>query len=196
MEKELTVWKPEEGTEFLPDKGIWIGRFYAPSQSSGNIYTMATNKKTGELHCNCSGGKFRRDCPHLTAMAALGAKVPQKLIGTRGKKTKQVGKKPVTSYPQYDTSDGFGDASMWQSAYFERMGLQEAMRHVGGESPFAILGVGAKASWDEIRKAFRALARKFHPDLNPGDKVAEESFIKTQAAYEILEDMHQRGSIL
>ncbi|MGC2153954.1 MAG: DnaJ domain-containing protein, partial [Terriglobales bacterium] len=41
---------------------------------------------------------------------------------------------------------------------------------------YAALGVKKSASADEIRKAFRKLARKFHPDVNPGDKSAEEKF--------------------
>jgi molecular chaperone DnaJ len=53
---------------------------------------------------------------------------------------------------------------------------------------YATLGVGRNATDEEIRKAYRKLARKYHPDLNPGDKAAEEKFKKLQEAYEVLSD--------
>src|SRR5579864_6543706 len=53
---------------------------------------------------------------------------------------------------------------------------------------YQTLGVGREAAEDEIRKAYRKLARKHHPDLNPGDKAAEDRFKKLQEAYDILSD--------
>src|SRR5512140_2793666 len=50
------------------------------------------------------------------------------------------------------------------------------------------LGVKRDASADDIRKAYRKLARKHHPDLNPGDKTAEDRFKKVQEAYDVLSD--------
>ncbi|GBC85567.1 Chaperone protein DnaJ [bacterium HR11] len=53
---------------------------------------------------------------------------------------------------------------------------------------YQILGVSRDASLEEIKKAYRKLARKYHPDLNPGDKQAEEMFKKIQEAYRVLSD--------
>jgi len=53
---------------------------------------------------------------------------------------------------------------------------------------YETLGVARTAAADEIRKAYRKLARKHHPDLNPGDKTAEDRFKKVQEAYDVLSD--------
>src|ERR1700731_1285362 len=53
---------------------------------------------------------------------------------------------------------------------------------------YQTLGVERAASADDIRKAYRKLARKHHPDLNPGDKSAEDRFKKVQEAYDILSE--------
>ncbi|MGE5147969.1 MAG: DnaJ C-terminal domain-containing protein [Candidatus Eiseniibacteriota bacterium] len=60
------------------------------------------------------------------------------------------------------------------------------------EDPYATLGVAKTASADDIRKAYRKLAKKLHPDLNPGDKSAEEKFKKVTAAYDLLGDPDKR----
>ena len=57
---------------------------------------------------------------------------------------------------------------------------------------YEILGVKRGASDDEIKKAYRQLARKFHPDLNPGDKSAEEQFKQLQQAYDVLSNAEDR----
>jgi len=58
---------------------------------------------------------------------------------------------------------------------------------------YQTLGVERGASEDEIRKAYRKLARKHHPDLNPGDKASEDRFKKVQEAYDILSDPKKKG---
>src|SRR5215475_1499360 len=57
---------------------------------------------------------------------------------------------------------------------------------------YDLLGVPRKASAKDIRAAFRKLARKYHPDLNPGDKSAEEKFKQLQEAYDVLSDTKKR----
>src|SRR5208283_4307874 len=57
---------------------------------------------------------------------------------------------------------------------------------------YGVLGVKKSASSDEIRKAFRKLARKYHPDVNPGDKTAEEKFKTLSEANDVLSDPKKR----
>jgi curved DNA-binding protein len=58
---------------------------------------------------------------------------------------------------------------------------------------YKILGVDRKASEDDIRKAYRDLAKKYHPDRNPGDKQAEERFKDINEAYQVLSDPQKRS---
>jgi len=57
---------------------------------------------------------------------------------------------------------------------------------------YETLGVARTADGDEIRKSYRKLARKYHPDVNPGDKAAEERFKNVQEAYDVLSDDEKR----
>jgi len=63
---------------------------------------------------------------------------------------------------------------------------------MAGKDYYQILGVNRNASEKEIKQAFRRLARKHHPDLNPGDKAAEAKFKEINAAYEVLSNPEKR----
>ena len=58
---------------------------------------------------------------------------------------------------------------------------------------YEVLGISKTASADEIKKAYRNLAFKYHPDRNSGDKVAEEKFIEINEAYDVLSDEKKRA---
>src|SRR5215218_2909154 len=57
---------------------------------------------------------------------------------------------------------------------------------------YGILGVKKDAKADEIKKAYRRLARKHHPDVNPNDKASEDKFKEVQEAYDVLSDEKKR----
>ena len=61
-----------------------------------------------------------------------------------------------------------------------------------GTNPYELLGVTRDASQDDIQKAYRKLAKKVHPDLNPGNKKAEEQFKEIASAYSLLGDVDKR----
>jgi DnaJ-class molecular chaperone len=61
------------------------------------------------------------------------------------------------------------------------------------EDPYKILGVSTNASPEDIQKAYRALAKKLHPDLNPGNREAEEQFKRVAGAYDLLSDPEKRA---
>ncbi|MDQ3804993.1 MAG: DnaJ domain-containing protein, partial [Acidobacteriota bacterium] len=57
---------------------------------------------------------------------------------------------------------------------------------------YEVLGVPRGATEEQVKAAYRKLARKFHPDLNPGDRAAEERFKELQEAYDVLSDAEKR----
>lgn len=63
---------------------------------------------------------------------------------------------------------------------------------MGKRDYYDVIGVKREATADEIKKAYRKLARQYHPDLHPGDKKAEEQFKELQEAYDILSDQTKR----
>lgn len=63
---------------------------------------------------------------------------------------------------------------------------------MAARDPYKVLGVDKKASQDDIKKAYRKLARQYHPDKNPGDTAAEERFKEVQGAYDTIGDPDKR----
>ena len=63
----------------------------------------------------------------------------------------------------------------------------------GNEDYYKVLGLTKSATSDEIKRAYRRLAVKYHPDKNPGNKAAEEKFKKVSEAYEVLSDPKKRA---
>jgi molecular chaperone DnaJ len=59
---------------------------------------------------------------------------------------------------------------------------------------YEVLGIARNASEDEIKKAYRKMAMKYHPDRNPGDKTAEENFKEIKEAYEVLSEPRKRSA--
>jgi molecular chaperone DnaJ len=62
------------------------------------------------------------------------------------------------------------------------------------EDPYKILGISSSASEEEITKAYRKMAKKYHPDLNPGDKTAEQKMRQINAAYEQIKTQKTGGA--
>jgi DnaJ-class molecular chaperone len=95
------------------------------------------------------------------------------------------------NYRTYDPStEGFGGTRQWRGAFTSAMGLDEAQRRVGVDSPHAILGLGACYTEHELKSAYRARALACHPDraVDLGRTVADltEQFKRLTAAYTIL----------
>jgi curved DNA-binding protein CbpA len=59
--------------------------------------------------------------------------------------------------------------------------------------PYEVLGVPRSASAEDIKKSYHKLAKKLHPDLNPGNKKAEQSFKEVSAAYDLLSDTDKKA---
>jgi molecular chaperone DnaJ len=78
------------------------------------------------------------------------------------------------------------------NGYYIKADLKSCGRTMAKRDCYEILGVSCTASEDEIKKAYRQMALRYHPDRNPGDKDAEEQFKEAAEAYEILRDPNKR----
>jgi DnaJ-class molecular chaperone len=76
----------------------------------------------------------------------------------------------------------------WAASDPDHSGTEAAL----SADPYEVLGVKRDASPEDIQKAYRALAKKLHPDLNPGNKQAEERFKEVSAAYDLIGDAEKR----
>ena len=104
----------------------------------------------------------------------------------------------MDGYKTYDAErEGFGLSWQWRGAFRERMGMDEAREVLQDKSPLAVLELSAGATWNEIKRAYRALALKFHPDhcgargLSEGE--ATERMKEINAAYVLLEHQHGKA---
>lgn len=77
-------------------------------------------------------------------------------------------------------------------AVYLNVGRKEESVMADKRDYYEVLGVSKTASDDEIKRAFRAMAKKYHPDMHPGDKEAEEKFKEAQEAYAVLSDAEKR----
>ena len=89
----------------------------------------------------------------------------------------------LDGYRTYDDSAGRGSPDEWRGAFGRRMGLDEAEGILGSDSPWAVLGISPGASLEQVKKAWRRAAHKWHPDRNGGSEDAAKRFIRANAAY-------------
>src|SRR5262249_62292480 len=83
-------------------------------------------------------------------------------------------------------------AGGWRRSWKKSHGCSASTNAMDFKDYYSTLGVAKTATDKEIKQAFRKLARKHHPDVNPGDKSAESKFKEINEAYEVLGDPEKR----
>ena len=92
----------------------------------------------------------------------------------------------LDGYKTYNPEvDGYGNSEQWKRAFNDRMGYKEAVEYLHDENPYSILGLRIGCSLSDIKKAFRKLIMKYHPDVNK-ELNADLMSKKIIAAYSIL----------
>lgn len=92
----------------------------------------------------------------------------------------------MDGYKTYDPEvEGYGNSSEWKKAFNFRMGYNEAKNILSDDDPYSILEISKSASLEQIKKAFRKMAMKWHPDKNIGIDTTEK-MQKIIAAYTFL----------
>lgn len=104
----------------------------------------------------------------------------------------------MDGYRTYDPdAEGYGSSWQWRRAFRERMGVDEAREVLQDKSPLAVLGLSANATWKEIKRAYRTLAMKFHPDhcnvRGLTEAEATEKMKEINAAFTLLEHQHGKA---
>ncbi|MCI0393187.1 MAG: J domain-containing protein [Acidobacteria bacterium] len=96
----------------------------------------------------------------------------------------------LSGYKRYDPdAEGFGSPKQWRGEFRSTMGFEEAeevLRAAPGNTPLGILGLPKGATWNQIKSAYKKMARLWHPDINAAPD-ATEQMKKINAAYVILE---------
>lgn len=100
--------------------------------------------------------------------------------------TVKVKKGFMDGYKTYNViEEGFGDETQWKRSFNQRMGFDEAKTILSNDDPYSILGILVGATLAEIKKAFRQMAMKWHPDKNKNIDTTEK-MQKIIAAYTFL----------
>lgn len=88
-----------------------------------------------------------------------------------------------------------GSPEQWSGAFNVAFENSDSIKHILGMSAYQILGLNPSCTNEEVSKAYRKIARKYHPDKNPGDANAENKFREATTAYEIIESLRNRQPI-
>jgi len=94
----------------------------------------------------------------------------------------------LSGYKKYNpTEEGYGDSWSWRKAFYQRLSPDEAKRILNEKDPYEILGIRHNATIEDIKKAYKREAMKWHPDRNPDNlEYATKRMQLINAAYCLL----------